>query len=189
VHDRAVSITVDVAFKTLMWIAPAHYAPLPCWNQPSRKSIKCPHEGMGSRGRFQIDESIPKASLGVEVDRQVEKVVQAGEAHLINVLQEHRPCVIVWQVSQHHCGAALSTWEFGSRLSVMGFLGISAELCALGAQAVRSIELAREQLRCLLGRSNESNWEFAAHGPVSASRQHRRCGGGARLKTSLTMEL
>mmetsp|Transcript_57520 Transcript_57520/g.168944 ORF Transcript_57520/g.168944 Transcript_57520/m.168944 type:complete len:288 (-) Transcript_57520:91-954(-) len=105
VHDWAALVALHVGLKPLMGPTPAHSTHLPARQHPLRVTIELLPEGMHPAWIDQVDECVAQASTGLEVDRQVDEVVLAVEALVVQHGEQHRTRVVVRQIPQHHRGS------------------------------------------------------------------------------------
>merc|ERR1712224_592958 len=111
VHDRAVTVALDVGCQALVWLTPGHKARhIGLFRvRPARETLKMCPEPRCLHRVLHIDEGIPESDPRVEVNGQIGKIVKASETLRVNQVHEHLSCVPQGQVPEHH-GGALAWW-------------------------------------------------------------------------------
>jgi len=102
-HDWAVLVALKMLCKTLCWTAPCHSANLFAGYFPIGEALEDLEALLRIENGAKVDERIAQASLRLEVDGQVRKVICACETHRVHQLQQHVPGVVVGHVTDHHC--------------------------------------------------------------------------------------
>lgn len=87
VHHGTVLVPFDVCFETLQRMTPLNFAFFLRGHRPLREAVKARPEVLRLSCRYKVDECIPKRSLSIEVDWQIEKVVLAIETMQIDELE------------------------------------------------------------------------------------------------------
>mmetsp|Transcript_30555 Transcript_30555/g.69483 ORF Transcript_30555/g.69483 Transcript_30555/m.69483 type:complete len:330 (-) Transcript_30555:7-996(-) len=90
-----------------MWTTPAHAAHLLAGQNPLRVPVKLPPERSCHGGVNEVDEGVPEAGVRCKIHWEVDEVVQAVEALVVEHGQDHGATVAVGQVPQHDGGHAL----------------------------------------------------------------------------------
>mmetsp|Transcript_107928 Transcript_107928/g.305240 ORF Transcript_107928/g.305240 Transcript_107928/m.305240 type:complete len:346 (-) Transcript_107928:430-1467(-) len=118
VHHGAVAVARAVVRQTLQRLAPADVADLEAADLPVAEALEMLPAAHGVLMRQHVDEGVPETCPPLEVHGQVAEVVAAGEALLVEQLQQRVPVVVVGQVSQHNRGALLLTHAGAGRVSL-----------------------------------------------------------------------
>mmetsp|Transcript_8845 Transcript_8845/g.18307 ORF Transcript_8845/g.18307 Transcript_8845/m.18307 type:complete len:202 (-) Transcript_8845:340-945(-) len=101
-HDRAVSVTLNVGFKPLARIAPANAAHLAAWQRPPPEALQLLPHSIRISGRHHVHECVAKSRFPRKVVGKVHEVIAGCKPVGIEELQQHVTCVIIRQVPQHH---------------------------------------------------------------------------------------
>eukprot|EP00406_Dinophysis_acuminata_P025176 CAMPEP_0179331606 /NCGR_PEP_ID=MMETSP0797-20121207/64280_1 /TAXON_ID=47934 /ORGANISM="Dinophysis acuminata, Strain DAEP01" /LENGTH=192 /DNA_ID=CAMNT_0021044399 /DNA_START=113 /DNA_END=689 /DNA_ORIENTATION=- len=88
VHDRAVPVALHVGLEALAGAAPAHAAHLLARADPVPVAVELRPQYTHDRRADQVHEGVAHAGPASEVDRQVDEVVEPGEAFRIQHVQE-----------------------------------------------------------------------------------------------------
>lgn len=108
VHYRAVTVSVDMRFQSLVGAAPAHRTDLLARQNPIAEPMEDLHEPLrGTRGH-QVDKSIAQVCPGFEVCWQIDEVVLASETLTVDQVKEHLTRIVVGNVPEIDCCAFLS---------------------------------------------------------------------------------
>jgi len=96
VHDGAVPVPLDVCLEPLLFQAtPANDTSLRAGGPPSREPGEVPLHALRILMCDQVQEGKTKAAIRLQVLREVQEVVAAGEAPGVEHFLEHRACVVV----------------------------------------------------------------------------------------------